>query len=90
MGKTKEEKEAAQKEAERKSEQKVLDTEDASFCGFCSFQIVDSDGLQKMNKGSALGGVLHVEKSSDGKVYLVTEFAADPLYYLELQRDAGL
>jgi len=86
---TKEEKEQKQREAEIKSEKKVLNEDDSSFCGFSSFQIVDSDGLQKMNKGSTMSGVVHIEKSG-GKVELVTSFPSDPLYYLELQRDAQL
>lgn len=81
--------EIKEKEAEVKSEKKVIDGDDACFCGFMSLQVVDSDGLQKMNKGSAIGGVLHIEKEG-GKVKLVSKHSLNPLYYLEIQRDAAL
>jgi len=84
--KTAEQKEA---EAEAKAETKVMDAEDAMFCGFMSMQVVDSDGIQKLSKGSALGGVMHLSRA-DGKVKLTSKFAVNPLYYLEIQRDAGL
>jgi len=89
-----EERKAEQKEkkAEAKAKRKWFDESDEDFCGFMSLMIVDSDGYAKQTKGMATKGPLYMV--SDGAaadpVVLETEFAMNPLFFIQVPNDENL
>jgi len=90
------EKEADEEEKEKKGEAKAaakfMDADDENFCGFMSLMIVDSDGYAKKTKGMEIKGPLYM--TSDGAkgdpVVLETEFALNPLFFIQVPNDENL
>jgi hypothetical protein len=89
--KEKEDEEKEQK-AEAKSTRKFMDEEDENFCGFMSLMIVDSDGYAKKTKGMDIKGPMYM--TSDGAkgdpVVLESEFALNPLFYIQVPNEENL
>ncbi|CAD7952032.1 unnamed protein product [Amoebophrya sp. A120] len=83
-------KQAKALEKERKAIEKIMNESDDMFCGFVKLQILDQDAYPRQIKGADIGGVVHVEKKEGGKVFLKATFSANPLFYLELQRDNNM
>jgi len=83
--------EEKEKKAEVKSKRKWMDENDENFCGFMSLMIVDSDGYAKKTKGMDCKGPLYMV--SDGAaetVVLETEFAMNPLFYIQVPNEENL
>lgn len=84
--------EEKEKKAEAKAKRKWFDESDESFCGFMSLMIVDSDGYAKKTKGMDIKGPLYMV--SDGAaadpVVLETEFAMNPLFFIQVPNDENL
>lgn len=86
------EKEEDEKKAEVKATRKFMDEEDENFCGFMRLMIVDSDGYAKKTKGMDIKGPMYM--TSDGAkgdpVVLESEFAMNPLFYIQVPNDESL
>eukprot|EP00928_Gymnodinium_smaydae_P049088 TRINITY_DN3290_c0_g1_i1.p1 TRINITY_DN3290_c0_g1~~TRINITY_DN3290_c0_g1_i1.p1 ORF type:complete len:241 (-),score=69.05 TRINITY_DN3290_c0_g1_i1:231-896(-) len=81
--------EAKAKKAEEKARAKVFDEKDEFFCGFMSLSIIDSDGYAKKTKGANMQGPLYMvsDGASGDPVVLETEFAMNPLFYLQVPNE---
>lgn len=68
---------------------KVLDEKDEAFIAFCSFQILDRDGIGLRTKGSSISAPVHlVSTAGSDTVILEAEFDAnDPLFYLTIRNE---
>jgi len=88
------EKKAEEKEAkaEVKAKKKWMDESDENFCGFMSLMIVDSDGYAKKTKGMDIKGPLYMtsDGASGDPVVLETEFAMNPLFYIQVPNEENL
>jgi hypothetical protein len=90
------EKEAKAEEREMRAiergKRKIFDEHDESFCGFMSLSLIDSDGYAKKTKGCEIKGPLYMvsEGNSDGPVVIESEFALNPLFYLQVPNEDGL
>jgi len=84
--------EEKQEKAEAKATAKFMDADDENFCGYMSLMIVDSDGYAKKTKGMDITGPLYM--TSDGAkgdpVVLESEFALNPLFYIQVPNDESL
>eukprot|EP00747_Dinoflagellata_sp_TGD_P111570 gnl/TRDRNA2_/TRDRNA2_171250_c0_seq8.p1 gnl/TRDRNA2_/TRDRNA2_171250_c0~~gnl/TRDRNA2_/TRDRNA2_171250_c0_seq8.p1 ORF type:complete len:234 (+),score=82.89 gnl/TRDRNA2_/TRDRNA2_171250_c0_seq8:84-785(+) len=84
--------EEKEKKAEAKATSKFMDEADENFCGFMNLIIVDSDGYAKKTKGMDIKGPLYM--TSDGAtgdpVVLETEFALNPLFFIQVPNDDNL
>jgi len=86
------------------AEARIIDEAENSFCGFCSFQLLDSDGSRIHGCGTAVQAPLHLEssaavpatvhQSAPGErdlIILEAEFVhSDPLFFLELRAEEGV
>jgi len=72
--------------------EKFMDEGDESFTGFCCLQILDQDGYPRKTRGSAIEAPLFFEAKGGaaGAVVLEAEFAADPLFYLQVANEEGV
>jgi len=88
------EKKAEEKEAkaEAKAKKKWFDENDENFCGFMSLMIVDSDGYAKKTKGMDIKGPLYMTSNgaSGDPIVLETEFAMNPLFYIQVPNEENL
>jgi hypothetical protein len=84
--------EEKEKKAEVKATAKFMDAADENFCGYMSLMIVDSDGYAKKTKGMEIKGPLYM--TSDGAkgdpVVFETEFALNPLFFIQVPNDENL
>jgi len=84
--------EEKKKKEEEKAKKKWFDDADEDFCGFMSLMIVDSDGYAKKTKGMDMKGPMYMV--SDGAaadpVVLETEFAMNPLFYVQVPNEESL
>jgi len=84
--------EEKEKKAEAKATAKFMDESDENFCGYMNLMIVDSDGYGKKTKGMDIKGPVYM--TSDGAtgdpVVLETEFALNPLFYIQVPNDENL
>merc|ERR1712032_135167 len=73
----------------KEAEKKVLDEKDEAFCGFCSIQQLDQDGISGRTLGSNVKAPLNIV-SAEGADPMVLEAvfqASNPLFYLELKNE---
>jgi len=84
--------EEKEKKAEAKAKKKWFDEADESFCGFMSLMIVDQDGYAKQTKGMDIKGPLYMvsDGAAGDPVVLETEFALNPLYFMQVPNDENL
>lgn len=88
------EKEKKQEEKERKAllkaQNKILDEKDELFCGFLSLATVDSDGIQKVVKGTSLSSVPMMCENDGKNVRLTASLPQDAIRALMLNNDSNL
>merc|ERR1712232_1259420 len=84
--------EEKEKKAEAKAKRKWFDESDENFCGFMSLMIVDSDGYAKKTKGMDIKGPLYMvsDGAAGDPVVLETEFAMNPLFFIQVPNDENL
>merc|ERR1719507_754983 len=73
----------------KKAEKKLFDENDEAFCGFCSIQTLDQDGIAGRTLGSHVKAPLHIvsARGADIVVMEAVFLAANPLFYLELRNE---
>lgn len=73
----------------KKAEKKVFDELDDFFCGFCSIQNLDQDGIAGQTLGTHIQAPLHI-LSEPGACPVVMEavfLGSNPLFYCELRNE---
>jgi len=84
--------EEKEKRAHEKAKRKIFDEHDEAFCGFMNLSLIDSDGYAKKTKGCEIKGPLYMVSGGDseGPVVIESEFAMNPLFYLQVPNEDGL
>lgn len=75
---------------EDKAATKLLDENDEAWCGFCSIQVLDQDGMQQKTLGGNAKAPLHlVSEEKANTVVLEANFGVpqDPLFFLEVRNE---
>merc|ERR1712083_77340 len=77
---------------EAKAKAKFMDINDDAFCGFLNLQVLDSDGYSKKTKGMSQQAPLFLvsDPASGDPVVIETEFAVNPLFYVQVPAEENL
>merc|ERR1711862_913997 len=72
-----------------KVEKRVFDENDEAFCGYCSMQMLDSDGLPSRVKGGSVKAPVQIvsEPGAETVVFEACFLTADPLFYLAIRSE---
>jgi len=80
---------ADKKKEEKKAADKVLDADDEAFCGFCSIQLLDQDGMSGKTLGMSVKAPLHITSApgADSVTMEALFHAGNPLFFLEVRNE---
>eukprot|EP00429_Kryptoperidinium_foliaceum_P083267 CAMPEP_0176216888 /NCGR_PEP_ID=MMETSP0121_2-20121125/17415_1 /TAXON_ID=160619 /ORGANISM="Kryptoperidinium foliaceum, Strain CCMP 1326" /LENGTH=227 /DNA_ID=CAMNT_0017556013 /DNA_START=59 /DNA_END=739 /DNA_ORIENTATION=- len=76
-------------EKSKKAELKVLDENDEAFCGYCSIQTLDQDGISGRTLGSHVKAPAQIVSApgADPVVFEAVFNPSNPLFFLELRNE---